>query len=68
MLPEFKIDGDADWGADLSGDSMSYIEMIQEIETQLGVKIPDTLFGVLMTVNDFTKQILDMQGEGKKAE
>lgn len=68
LLPEFKIDGDADWGADLSGDSMSYIEMIQEIETQLGVKIPDTLFGVLMTVNDFTKQILDMQGEGKKAE
>jgi len=64
LLPEFKIDYNADWGADLSGDSMSYIEMIQAIETDIGVKIPDSLFGSLMTVNDFAKQILDMQ-DGK---
>ncbi|MBP5091565.1 MAG: AMP-binding protein, partial [Bacilli bacterium] len=67
LLPEFKIDYNADWGADLSGDSMSYIEMIQGIESDLGVKIPDTLFGSLMTVNDFAKQILDMQ-DGKTEE
>ena len=38
--------------------------MIQAIETDIGVKIPDSLFGSLMTVNDFAKQILDMQ-DGK---
>ncbi len=71
LLPEFKIDGNADWGVDLSGDSMSYVEMIQEIESQLGVKIEDSKFGVLMTVNDFVKDIIDNHQDslkkGKKA-
>lgn len=66
LLPEFKIDGNADWGADLSGDSMSYVEMIQKIETDLNVKIEDSKFGVLMTVNDFVKDIIDNHKDSLK--
>ena len=65
LLPEFKIEPSADWGADLSGDSMSYIEMVQSIEAKFGLKIPDDQLGVLMTANDFTKMILDLQGKDK---
>jgi len=68
LLPEFKIDGDDDWGADLSGDSMSYVEMVQNLEQQFRVKIPTEQFGVLMTANDFTKEILDLQKVEKDAE
>ena len=66
LLPEFKIDGNADWGVDLSGDSMSYVEMIQEIENSLGVKIEDSKFGILMTVNDFVKDIIDNHKDSLK--
>ncbi len=59
-LPEFKIEPDADWGADLGGDSMSYIDMAQTLNKEFKVDIPEELWGKLMTANDFTKEILDL--------
>ena len=57
-LPEFKIEPDADWGKDLGGDSMSYIDMAQTLNREFKVDIPEELWGQLMTVNDFAKEIL----------
>ena len=59
-LPEFKIEPDADWGKDLGGDSMSYIDMAQTLNREFKVDIPEELWGQLMTVNDFAKEILTL--------
>lgn len=63
MLPEFKIDPDAIWTTDLGGDSMSYIEMCQQLDKEFGIQIPENLYGALATANDFTKAILDLLPE-----
>ena len=60
-LPEFKIDPSADWGADLGGDSMSYIDMCQTLNKEFKVDIPEKLWGQLMTANDFAKEILTLK-------
>jgi long-subunit acyl-CoA synthetase (AMP-forming) len=66
VLPEFKIDGQAHWINDLGGDSMSYIEMVQELEKKYGVTVPDSCFGVLTCRDDFVKEIIDLKhGKGK---
>ncbi|MBQ9457295.1 MAG: AMP-binding protein [Bacilli bacterium] len=67
MLPPFKIDPDAIWNADLGGDSMSYIEMCQLLDSEFGITIPENLYGVLGSANDFTKTILDLLPEDAPA-
>ncbi|MCR5348824.1 MAG: AMP-binding protein [Bacilli bacterium] len=66
MLPEFKIDPEAIWTTDLGGDSMSYIEMCQLLNKEFKLEIPEEQYGILACANDFTKEILDLQGEGPK--
>ena len=63
MLPEFKIDDDAIWNTDLGGDSMSYIEMCQALDKEFKISIPENLYGVLGSPNDFAKTILDLLPE-----
>ena len=63
LLPEFKIEPDAIWNSDLGGDSMSYIEMCQNLDKEFKVTIPESLYGILGTANDFTKEILDLKAE-----
>ena len=58
MLPEFKIAPNAIWTTDLGGDSMSYIEMVQALDKAFKIEIAEDKYGVLGTVNDFTKEIL----------
>ena len=64
MLPEFKIDPEAVWTTDLGGDSMSYIEMCQNLDREFKISIPEEQYGVLACLNDFTKEILDLLGKG----
>lgn len=71
-LPDYKIDADAVWNTDLGGDSMSYIEVCQELNKHFGVDIPQELWGKLGTANDFTREILELLQEkearaGKKS-
>ncbi|MCQ2742923.1 MAG: AMP-binding protein [Bacilli bacterium] len=68
ILPEIKIKGDAHWINDLGGDSMSYIEMAQTVDSELGVTIPEELYGTLVCLNDFVKTVIDLKGEGPKKE
>ena len=66
MLPEFKISPKAIWTTDLGGDSMSYIEMVQTLDKTFKVEVPEDKYGVLGTVNDFTKEILVLKYGEKK--
>ena len=57
ILPEFKINDDGHWINDLGGDSMSYVELIQKVESEFGVKIPEEQYGQLTNINEFTYQV-----------
>ena len=65
MLPASKIDPEAIWNVELGGDSMSYIEMCQALDSTFGITIPEEKYGVLGCVADFAKEILDLQGKKK---
>ena len=58
LLPDYKISNDAIWNVELGGDSMSYIQMIQELENYFSITIPTELYGKLANVNDFALQVL----------
>ncbi|HBE98817.1 MAG TPA: hypothetical protein DDW18_02065, partial [Firmicutes bacterium] len=58
-LPEYKIENDASWADDLGGDSMSYVTMVQELNSVFKVSIPTEKYGKLLTIAEFTKEILD---------
>lgn len=66
-LPEFKIEPNSSWAEDLGGDSMSYITMVQELNDIFKVNIPTDKYGKLLTVEDFTKEILDIRKDGKES-
>ncbi len=53
------VDGNAHWINDLHSDSMTYITLINEIEKEFQVKIPLEKYGLLTTLNEFAKQLLD---------
>lgn len=57
ILPSFKIDDDGHWVDDLGGDSMSYVELITNVQDTFGVTIDESLYGKLATVNDFTEEV-----------
>lgn len=58
MIPQFKIDDEADFGRDLGGDSMSYVTLVEDINHSFKITIPVNLYGRLLTVNDFVEEIL----------
>lgn len=57
-IPQFKIDDEADFGRDLGGDSMSYVTLVQGLNSSFKVTIPTKLYGRLMNVADFGEEIL----------
>ena len=68
ILPEFKIDDDAHWINDLGGDSMSYVELIRDVQDQFEIEFPESLLsGQMATINDFVYEVAKLKfGEPKK--
>lgn len=64
-LPQVKIGDDDHWINDLGGDSMSYIELINYIDQEFGIKIPEELYAKLTSVNEFAEQVLILKGVKK---
>ena len=58
ILPIIKVNDDDHWINDLGGDSMSYIELIGEIDKEFGITIPQEKYSVLTCVNEFVEEIL----------
>ena len=65
VLPTFKIDDEDHWINDLGGDSMNYVELVQEIDHQFGIEIEEEKYGVLTCVNDFVEEIARLKKENK---
>lgn len=62
ILPEFKIDDDAHWINDLGGDSMSYVELIRDVQDEFAIEFPESLLsGQMATVNDFVYEIAKLK-------
>ena len=57
ILPIFKIEDDGHWINDLGGDSMSYVELILNVQNKFGVTIPEEKYGLLTCVNDFAYEV-----------
>ena len=57
ILPTFKIEDDAHWINDLGGDSMSYVELIRDLQEKFNIEFPESLLGQMATVNDFVYEI-----------
>ncbi len=64
-LPKFKITDNGHWINDLGGDSMSYVELLQFVEKEFDVKIPEELYGQLVNINDFTEEIIKLKEDKK---
>ena len=65
VLPTFKIDDEDHWINDLGGDSMNYVELVQEIDHEFNVEIAEEKYGVLTCVNDFVEEIARLNKENK---
>ena len=65
VLPTFKIDDEDHWINDLGGDSMNYVELVQEIDHLFNIEIEEEKYGVLTCVNDFVEEIARLQKENK---
>ena len=65
VLPTFKIDDEDHWINDLGGDSMNYVELVQEIDHTFNIEIEEEKYGVLTCVNDFVEEIARLQKENK---
>lgn len=61
LLPIVSIDDDAHWINDLGGDSMNYIELLNEIKKEFNVEISTEKYGKLATLNDFALEILTLK-------
>ena len=57
ILPQFKIDDDGHWVDDLGGDSMSYVELILNVQRKFDITIPEEKYGLLTCVNDFAYEV-----------
>ena len=57
VLPTFKIDDEDHWINDLGGDSMNYVELVQEIDHEFNIEISEEKYGVLTCVNDFVEEV-----------
>lgn len=58
FLPIVKVGDDDHWINDLGGDSMSYIELINEVNKHFSVEIPQEKYSLLTSVNEFAEEIL----------
>ena len=65
VLPTFKIDDEDHWINDLGGDSMNYVELVQEIDHAFNIEIEEEKYGVLTCVNDFVEEIAPLQKDNK---
>ena len=65
VLPTFKIDDEDHWINDLGGDSMNYVELVQEIDRYFKIEIPEEQYGKLTCVNDFVEEIAHLRKENK---
>ena len=65
VLPTFKIDDEDHWINDLGGDSMNYVELVQEIDHEFNIEIEEEKYGVLTCVNDFVEEIARLQKDNK---
>ena len=63
ILPKFKIEDDGHWINDLGGDSMSYVELITTIQDRFGIEIPETQYGQLVSINDFTEEVAKLRAK-----
>lgn len=61
ILPQFKIDDNANWINDLGGDSMNYVELIKKIENKYNVVIPESKYGELVSINDFVEEVAHLE-------
>jgi acyl carrier protein len=69
LLPVFKIDPAADFVKDLGGDSMSYVSMVEDLNHAFHISIDTDKYGKLLSVNDFTYEILSLNApKGEKKE
>ena len=65
ILPFIKVGDDDHWINDLGGDSMSYVELINTINKDFGVEIPEEKYALLTSVNEFSEEILALKGVKK---
>ena len=65
VLPTFKIDDEDHWINDLGGDSMNYVELVQEIDHAYGIEIAEEKYGALTCVNDFVEEIARLTKDNK---
>ena len=65
VLPTFKIDDEDHWINDLGGDSMNYVELVQEIDHSFNIEIAEEKYGVLTCVNDFVEEIAHLTKDNK---
>ncbi len=66
ILPEFKIEDDAHWINDLGGDSMSYVELIRDVQEKFGIEFPESLLGQMTCVNDFVYEVAKIKNGAPK--
>lgn len=64
-LPTFKIENDAHWINDLGGDSMSYVELIKDLQDHFNISFREETLGVMATVNDFVIEIARLKKNNK---
>ena len=60
-LPVYKIEDDAHWINDLSGDSMTYVELIKDLQDRFDITFREETLGVMATVNDFVYEIAQLK-------
>ncbi len=65
ILPVFKIEDDAHWINDLGGDSMSYVELIRDVQEKFDVEFPEELLGQMASINDFVYEVAQLQKKKK---
>ena len=66
ILPKFKIADDAHWINDLGGDSMSYVELVRDVQDYFGITFKEESLGQMACVNDFTAEVAKLRKEAKK--
>ncbi len=65
LLPAYKIENDAHWINDLGGDSMSYVELIKELQDHFDIAFKEETLGVMACVNDFVEEIAKLKKNNK---
>ncbi|MBQ0008869.1 MAG: AMP-binding protein [Firmicutes bacterium] len=61
FLKEIDIKNDSHWINDLGGDSMNFFELVNLVNEEFGVTIPDEKFIYLTSVNEFVKLIVELK-------